>query len=444
LTALRDLARNIGAGARLVLGLPVHRLTFRIDVTQLLLVFAFSALIDVAGDWARYGPDANFSWLGAGNEVYSLGLLIAVSAIIAVACRRASLALALPVIVLSSSPLIQAVDIGLTVVLASVDIPQFAASWLAYLVPVWFVAMIVRATWTAFEGEGQRRLPVVLVSSAALAALVWFSPTLFPSMPWWQTDSSVDAGTGSSPASELVQAAQRQLLDNALDALADERPGITDLYFVGFAADARERGSRDDVSRAQQVMDDRWDTRTRSIVLANDENAVLETPFATVTNLRETLREIGGSIDLDSDVVMIYIVGRGGAGGVEVSNAPLDLLPLSPSTLKALLDDAGIKWRIIVVSACRSAAFQDALADDSTVVLTSDADGGAACSDKDMHRLGEALFGHALSEQNSFAGALDAAAKAGGKRSLAVGSGIADVLKALDRGSAARRSGRTV
>jgi hypothetical protein len=442
----RDLARNLAAGARLALPLPVRRSAFRIDVAQLVLVFVFSSLIDVAGDWVRYGPDAMFSWQGAGNELFSLGLLVAAACIVAWALRRSALALAIPVVVLAGAPLIQAADVALGAGLARLDIPEFALSWLSYVVPVWFVAMILRATWVALD-RGGRRSPLAAVLGGALVATpVWLAPTLFPSMPWWQNESSVESSAASNPVSELVQAAQQQLLDDELGALEDERPGVVDLYFVAFAADARTPALHEEANRAQQVMDERWDTRGRSIVLANDPGAMLDTPFATVTHLRETLREIGAAIDAESDVVMVYVAGRAGGGGVEVRNAPLDLLPVTPSTLRALLDDAGIKWRIIIVSACGSEGFQQ-LADDATAVLT--AGGSTECEgNAGTTPLGDALFARELAERDSFSGALEAAAKSieakGGKPQITIGSAIGETLKALDRGNAARRNGRTV
>ncbi len=54
---------------------------------------------------------------------------------------------------------------------------------------------------------------------------------------------------------EAVLAAQGYLLDNALGALAEERPGQTDLYFVGFAPYGRQDVFKKDVEAAQQVMD---------------------------------------------------------------------------------------------------------------------------------------------------------------------------------------------
>ena len=77
--ALASLARNLAAGLRLSLFLPVTRLAFRIDLVQLLLLFVLSAAIDVAGDWLRTGPDRVFSLLGAGTELYSGALLLLVS-----------------------------------------------------------------------------------------------------------------------------------------------------------------------------------------------------------------------------------------------------------------------------------------------------------------------------------------------------------------------------
>ena len=55
-----------------------------------------------------------------------------------------------------------------------------------------------------------------------------------------------------NPASEPVLAAQQDLLDDALSALDDETPGVTDLYFVGFAGDARDDVFRKDVQAARR------------------------------------------------------------------------------------------------------------------------------------------------------------------------------------------------
>jgi peptidase C13-like protein len=453
IASFTNLARNLAAGARLALALPASRLSFRVDVAQLLLVFAFSTLIDIAGDWLRYGPDGEFSLYGAGNEFYTLGLLIVVSALVALAQRRHALVLALPVIVLSSAPVIQLADLALVLAVRSDEVAPYVFARLAYLVPVWFIAMIIRAVWIAAEGDGRRRFLHAVLGGAVVAAPVWLSSELLPPLYWWERASASDdkPTSAASPAFELVQAAQTQLLDDALAALEDSRPGTSDLYFVGFAADARADAYRDDVIRARETMDERWDTRGRSITLVNHRDTLLEHPFATLTNLRETLREIAGAMDTEKDVVMLYLAGPGNGDGVEVSHAPLDLFPITPAVLRALLDDAGIKHRIIVVSACRSGQFQRALADESTVVLT--ATGGdaesAACKPVDGGTaFGEALFAKAFAENESFERALRAAVRALGGRdngeagdapALSIGTSVAPLLKELHRGSGGQR-----
>ena len=102
-----NLARNLAAGLRLALFLPVSRLAFRIDLAQLLLLLVVSALIDLGVDWVRYGADGYFSWFGLGNEIFGAGVLLLTAAVLALAFRQRALVLALPVLVLAGFPLLQ-------------------------------------------------------------------------------------------------------------------------------------------------------------------------------------------------------------------------------------------------------------------------------------------------------------------------------------------------
>ena len=55
----------------------------------------------------------------------------------------------------------------------------------------------------------------------------------------------------------------------------------------------------------------RWRSEGRSVVLINNPGTMLDTPFATVSNLRATLSEIGDIINPDEDVVMVYMSSHG-------------------------------------------------------------------------------------------------------------------------------------
>jgi hypothetical protein len=56
--ALNALGRNLVAGLRLALFMPVERSAFRISAAQLILIVLVSAAIDIDADWVRAPHDA--------------------------------------------------------------------------------------------------------------------------------------------------------------------------------------------------------------------------------------------------------------------------------------------------------------------------------------------------------------------------------------------------
>jgi hypothetical protein len=412
--ALISLARNLVAGLRLALFLPVARLAFRIDLLQLVLLFAVSAAIDVAGDWLRTGEGREFSLFGAGTELYSGALLLLMSAILALAFRQRTLVLAIPVIVLASVPVGQALNFLVPLSGGSSVVFELIGMFGGTLFQLWMVAILVRSVAVAFAPPPQRVWLSAIVGGLLLAAPIWLSSSFAPNDPWWLTPGAPTAAPeGMSAGSEAVLATQNMLLDHALSDIADERPAATDLYFVGFAPYGRDDGFRNDVDAAQKVMDERWGTTDRSLLLINSPQTLLTTPFATITNLRETLNEIGAAIDAEDDVVMLYLTSPGGRGPrLTADLPPLSLVELTPPGLRQLLDDAGIKWRIIVVSACYSGGFIEPLQDDNTLIVTSTRAGQASpgCGKAGESTVfGEAFFQKGMGTTTSFAAAFDVA-----------------------------------
>jgi hypothetical protein len=111
------------------------------------------------------------------------------------------------------------------------------------------------------------------------------------------------------------------------------------------------------------------------------------------------------------------------------------------------------------VSSCYSGAFVDALEDEQTLVMTaSRADRSSfGCGFRsDATYFGDALFGEGMARADSLTAAFEIARKRVAERERAsgfkppsepqigIGDAMAAKLKELDRGSAARRAGRTV
>jgi len=449
--ALTELGRNLWAGLRLALFMPVARLAFRIDLVQLLLLFVVSALIDIGTDWIRYGPDARFSPLGVSAEFFAISVLLLSAALQAVMFRQRALALAIPVLALAAYPVIQVVHTAPAVVRAFAA-GSSAAEVFDIAMAVWLAAVLVRVVAVALMPARPHRLSRALAGGILLAGPLALAPMLTPPVAWWLPPGAPIDGRYPNPASEPVIAAQQTLLDDELSALADETPGVTDLYFVGFVGDGHDDTYRQDMLAARRAMEERWDMSERSVSLVTSPATLLDTPMATVTNLREALKEVAAAINPDEDVVMLYFAGpAAGDGSLDVAAPPLELLPLSPGVLRNLLDEAGIVWRIVVISSCHSAAFVDALQSETTLVLVAagdDAVGGCAVVNG-ATRLGGALFRDAMPQSDSLQKTFEAA-QAGAQPGappigqLFIGSAIEGKLKELDRRRTNRGAGRSV
>ena len=458
---LADLARNLRAGLRLAFFLRVTRLDFRIGVPALVALLLLSAVVDIGIDFVRYGEGGAFSWLGVAGETYAAGAVLLVAAVLASLFRQPALALALPTVVFASYPPIQALHVA--PVLAERWLPAggVLSGWQDEALLAWTIAVFVRAVAVALAPVRPLRWPRAILGALALLAPLWFGSTFAPDVPWWRADGADDGAAYGypNPGSEAVMEVQKVLLDEALAGLDEARPGVTDLYFIAFAAGESD-ALRSDVLSAVEVMDERWATDGRSVALVNHRGSVLEQPMATMSNLRETLAELQEVLDPNEDVVMLYVAGKGAPGGsVEVALPPFALAPLTPPGVRRMLDDAGVRWRIIVVTACYSGAWLEALAGDTTLVMTAtDAQSaGAGCTlGSDGTAFGKALFGGGMTEADTVDGAFELARKlvageaarageaAAGAPQMVIGPAMAGKLQELERGRAARRASRSV
>ncbi|MDQ6620366.1 MAG: C13 family peptidase [Pseudomonadota bacterium] len=452
---LAQLRTNLAAGARVAFLLRVDRLLFRFGLPQLLMLFVLSAVLDFGNDWLRYGPDAYFSIFGAGSEMFSAGLMLLLIAVLALAFRRHDLAVALPVIVLASLPFVQLLHMLQDVANRWFPAAVRIVGDLDLLFTTWLVIVLIRCVAVGLGTPRTRQWGRPILGGLLLATPLWIASTLAPNEPWWK-QPAVHAGADPrypNPASEPVLAAQAALLDSALSELEDERPDTTDLYFVAFGGYATEDVFRKDVEKAQHIMDQRWDTAGRSIVLVNNPRTLLERPMATVTNLRETLSEIAGAMNTEEDVVMIYIASHGAPQEIAVTLPPLELDAITPPVLRKLLDDSGITWRIVIVSACFGGSFIPALQDDHTMVIT------AAQADRSSFGcgfrsegtyFGEAFFDQGLAKSDSITAAFDVARKRITEREaeegvsppsnpqIYIGGAMREKLKDLQRGASGK------
>ena len=163
------LGRNLAAGLRLALFMPVERVAFRISATQLVLVVVLSAAIDIDADWVRAAHEARFSLLGLHGEIFALGLLALVSAVLAIVRRDGELYLALPIVVLASFPLVQVIHVLPDLPRTSAIVSAETKSIFEYAVLVWMFIIAMRAVYVGTDPIRPRRRAHVTAFLRALS-----------------------------------------------------------------------------------------------------------------------------------------------------------------------------------------------------------------------------------------------------------------------------------
>lgn len=173
---------------------------------------------------------------------------------------------------------------------------------------------------------------------------------------------------------DAVDPIDQAALAHALRALQPQRPGVTDLYVVGFAGDASDDVFRNETLYLKQLFEQRFAARGRVVTLVNNPDNLGEHPYAplaTYDNLYDTLAAIGKRMDRKEDALLLFVTTHGTEDHslyVQVDDKEEDFI--SPQDLRAALDDAGIDNRIIVLSACYSGGFIPALRSPQTLILT--------------------------------------------------------------------------
>ncbi|HVI59803.1 MAG TPA: C13 family peptidase [Luteimonas sp.] len=216
-------------------------------------------------------------------------------------------------------------------------------------------------------------------------------------------------------ADESVAARDRRLLAADMAGLAPQVPGKVDLYVVGFAGDSTEDVFRNEVAYLDTLMSRRFGARGRVVTLVNhlDSLTIAPRPLATLENLRLALAGIGKAMDRDEDVLLLYLTMHGTPDHeLAVALPPVLEEWITPPQLRAALDHAGIRNRVVAISACYSGGFIPALRDARTLVVTAaraDRSSFGCGSESDATFFGRAWLVDGLNRGTSFIGAYDVA-----------------------------------
>ena len=255
------------------------------------------------------------------------------------------------------------------------DVPMWTL-WVVWLVaPVWGTLAQLFAMMRAGDRELSARVQAIYAVALACSLTYYFDAS--PAF-WRQGQSANGEDTQEEPmrfTQQLVEA-QAPLLVKKVAALAPQRPGVADMYTITFAPFEGEEVFRRESRMVSEVMAKRFDAQGRGLQLLNHREHLEDMPWATTSNLQRAIAGAAAKMDLKEDVMFIHLTSHGAMDAELAAQFwPLEVEPVTPPQLKKWLDEAGIKHRVLSISACFSGSWIEDLESDDTLVMTaSDAD----------------------------------------------------------------------
>ena len=415
------LRANLVAATRLALFLRVSPFDFRISAGNYAALVAANLLFWFAGGVLREGLPGEFSTQALTVALAQIPLLLFACALVARIFARPSLLVAFAVVLASSDLAFEIVGTAINWVFGERRFPGYAGvvNWIFI---GWSLMVLARSQWLLTGWRPLRSLAAGSMFMLMLALFVWVFPR---SEVWQQLQPPADDSSQPSVVREDVFHLQGELLAAQLSRLEPERPGVEDIYFLGVAP----YGLQDTFARELQVvtalMEDRFGTAGRSLALVNHPGTLTEVPVATVSNLRTAIAYLAEGINTEEDVLFLFLSTHGSESGeLAFELPPLKLQQLTPTALSRMLNDAGIKWKVIVISACYSGGFVEPLRDDHTLIITaSDASHQSfGCeASSDFTWFGRAFFDQALRRTFSLVEAFEQAKRGVAERERAMG-----------------------
>lgn len=437
---LAALRRNLNQGARSLMLLHPVAQTYVATTGQLVALVSLELLLTLASQIVLYGTDGEINTWALRGALFDIPFVLLAGWWVARVSLKGLKPLSFAVALMSMSVVFACLGL---VAVASLRQPG-TWLWIAYWVMIvlwWLCACTLLARLTGRSARSNW-------PGFSLVSLIAVSSQILPTAPLWQArDDASNPPQRASIEREAAFHAQAGLLEGALHKLLPQRAGVTDLYFAGFASYAAEDVFRKEIDAIAPLMRERFDAAGRSVLLVNNASTVMTLPLATKTNLARTLRGIGSRIDREEDIVVLYLTTHGSERHeLAVKFWPLKLDDITPAALKIMLDEAGIKWRVVIVSACYSGGYIEPLKDDNTLVMTASEATRTSfgCgSESDFTYFGRALFDEELRRTHSFAEAFGRARISIAEREkqmgheysnpqIAIGAAIAEKLQRLE------------
>jgi hypothetical protein len=221
--------------------------------------------------------------------------------------------------------------------------------------------------------------------------------------------AAIAASRGVDPADAIADR-DETLLATEVAALPRQQPGVVDLYAIGVAGDGTEDVFRNEAEYFAMLMRRRFHARGQvSLVSNRDSLRAKPRPLATYDNLYDAVMGTARRMDRREDILLLYLTMHGTRDhALALHFPPYVEDALDPDDLRFVLDEAGIRNRVIVISACYSGGFIRRLRGEDTLLLTAarhDRPSFGCGADSTATFFGRAWLVEGLNRGTSFVGA---------------------------------------
>lgn len=423
----RDVLGNLRAGARLAFLRPVMPEMFTPSAEAFALIAALNLLLLFMLGLASIGFNGEFNF----DEVPRALLFVPATLLFALlAVRlggRAASQLQLAIALVAAGLVLSLLFGAAGVLFLRLPPRLVGGNWwppLFYGAVLWWTLVIAISVARFVNAGAGRNLMAMAAGWLLLVAPMLWYPQNYLWMPKYDA-SEAGEQAARRPFDEHGFYAQQDLLRKSLAAVEGGRPGVADIYLLAAGLYAREDVFMKEVQLIAELFRKRFDTAGRSVVLLNNRKTLDTYPVASLTSISAALQRIGSRMNRDEDLLVMYLSSHGSESHrLSVDFWPLRLAPIDPPALKKALDASGIKWRVIVVSACYSGGFIKPLQDEHTMIITASSATRTSfgCgSMSDATWLAQALFNEELRKTYSLETAFAAASQSIAVRERAQG-----------------------
>lgn len=421
-----DLSTNLLGGLKIAFFAKVSALSFKVRTSQWLALIAMDILLLAFFDYCVSGPKPRINLYGVSD--YSLNyalLLLAAICVCYVVAEKHWLA-RLMVMVLAAGFAINLFYLPLRSVLILQEGNSGAwTHWLVWTVSIiWWLVAVTRSLRLLFNYP----FPTIGLLTAVYSFFVLALAGLFTQQQFFIKDYEDDYADYEAKKIdvEATYYAQTTLIEKTLNAIQPERAGVADLYFIGLAGASYQDVFKNEVEFTQQLFNKQFDTAQRSLLLVNHQKTIKQLPLANQPNLSLVLNGFAKKMNKDEDILFLFLSSHGSAPSKKQKDYEIstDFYPLEPNNieakkLKVALDASGIKNRVIVVSACHSGGFVDALKDENSLIIAAarkDRSSFGCGNEEKFTYFGDAYFVQSLSKiaalgEHSFTQAFENAKK---------------------------------